>query len=222
MRPCARSGRCASHFSTSHQDMVKICDDAKYEEVARQRLTEEQAKKQDEDDAVRRERQEKQASEAARKDAARQQAEEQARREQEEKKWMEKQEKQRKEVEEKKKLQVLLTYSSFLLLYFRITRLLCSTRLRCSTGINGFHRCRLKRAFFSVLHACYATAAGTLLSLRIPYHGCTSPRRGRGQRSPASPVKRPISVKETFITPKETCELKVPAKEPYITGKEMH
>lgn len=96
----------------SIQDMVKICDEAKYEEAARQRQLEESAKKQEEE-AARQKVQERQAVEASRKDAAKRMAEEQARRELEEKKWSEKQEKQRREVEEKKKLAAKIAANPF-------------------------------------------------------------------------------------------------------------
>ena len=90
----------------SIQEMVNLCDDAKYEAVTRQRQTDEQSKKQDEDDSVRRYKSERQASDTAKKEAVRREAEGEAKRIADEKKWQERQQKAVKDAEEKKKLQV--------------------------------------------------------------------------------------------------------------------
>eukprot|EP00802_Teleaulax_amphioxeia_P003905 Tamp_03908.p1 GENE.Tamp_03908~~Tamp_03908.p1 ORF type:complete len:930 (+),score=316.91 Tamp_03908:693-3482(+) len=95
------------------QEMVNLCDDAKYEEVTKQRQREETSKKAQEEEAARKLKQEKQAMELARQAAAKRAAEEEARRVAEEKKWMEKKEKALREAEEKKKLQAKIAANPF-------------------------------------------------------------------------------------------------------------
>jgi len=95
------------------QEMVNLCDDAKYEAVTRQRLTDEQSKKQEEDDSLRRHKTERQASEAAKYEAVRREADDETRRLAEEKKWQEKQLKTAKEADDKKKLQAKIAANPF-------------------------------------------------------------------------------------------------------------
>jgi hypothetical protein len=95
------------------QDMVNQCDDAKYEEITRQRLREETSKKAQEEEAARKLVQDKKAMEQARQEASKRAAEEEARRLAEEKKWIEKKEKALKDAEEKKKKKAKIAANPF-------------------------------------------------------------------------------------------------------------
>ena len=95
------------------RDMVNQCDDAKYEEVTRQRLREETSQKAQEEEVARKLVQDKKAMEKARQEASKRAEEEEARRLAEEKKWIEKKEKALKDAEEKKKKKAKIAANPF-------------------------------------------------------------------------------------------------------------
>ena len=97
----------------SIQDMVSVCDDSKYEEVARQRQSEGMTKKQEEEAEVRRQKAAKVAAEQERLTATRKLAEDEARRIADERKWLEKKEKATREAEAKRQLQSKIAANPF-------------------------------------------------------------------------------------------------------------